>query len=132
MIDIFDIIAFVVFAVLLAAAREVENGIISFLNSQREAQIFAASAKDAALALKLASDNFAAGTIDYTPVFVAEQFLVQQQNANAQAQGDAAVRMITIRIPTRGSAGRRTHPFTSAYRQVSVRISPASAWATRS
>jgi NodT family efflux transporter outer membrane factor (OMF) lipoprotein len=80
----------------LAAAQEVENGIISFLNSQREAQHLAASVKDSALALKLATDNFQAGTIDYTPVFVAEQFLVQQQNAYAQAQGDIALGLIQV------------------------------------
>jgi NodT family efflux transporter outer membrane factor (OMF) lipoprotein len=80
----------------LAAAQEVENGIVSFLNSQREVQSLATSAKDAALALKLASDNFEAGTIDYTPVFVAEQFLVQQQNAYAQAQGDVALGLIQV------------------------------------
>jgi NodT family efflux transporter outer membrane factor (OMF) lipoprotein len=80
----------------LAAAQEVEKGIISFLSSQREAQSLAGSVKDAALALKLVSDNFAAGTIDYTPVFVAEQFLVQQQNAYAQAQGDTALGLIAV------------------------------------
>jgi multidrug resistance efflux pump len=80
----------------LTAAQEVENGIISFLNSQREARSLAASVKDAALALKLASDNFTAGTIDYTPVFVAEQFLVQQQIVCAQAQGDIALGLIQV------------------------------------
>jgi len=80
----------------LAAAQEVENGIVSFLNSQREVRSLAASVKDAALALKLATDNFKAGTIDYTPVFVGEQFLVQQQNAYAQAQGDIALGLIQV------------------------------------
>jgi NodT family efflux transporter outer membrane factor (OMF) lipoprotein len=80
----------------LGAAQEVEDGIVSYLNSQREAERLAASVKDAALALKLASDNFAAGTIDYTPVFVAEQFLVQQQNAYALAQGDIALGLIQV------------------------------------
>jgi NodT family efflux transporter outer membrane factor (OMF) lipoprotein len=78
----------------LAAAQEVENGIISFLNSHRTVISLADSVKEAALTLKLASDNFAAGTIDYTPVFIAEQFLVQQQNAYAQAQGDIALGLI--------------------------------------
>jgi outer membrane protein TolC len=80
----------------LTAAQEVENGIISFLHSQQEATALAASVKDAALALKLATDNFAAGTIDYTPVFVAEQFLVQQQNAYALAQGNIALGLIQV------------------------------------
>jgi NodT family efflux transporter outer membrane factor (OMF) lipoprotein len=80
----------------LAAAQEVENGIVSFLNSQREAARFADSVKDAALAVRLASANFEAGTIDYTAVFVAQQFLVQQQNAYAQAQGDIALGLIQV------------------------------------
>jgi NodT family efflux transporter outer membrane factor (OMF) lipoprotein len=80
----------------LAAAQEVENGIIAFLNHQREARSLAASVKDAALALKLATDNFRAGTIDYTPVFVAQQFLVEQQNAYALAQGDIALGLIAV------------------------------------
>jgi NodT family efflux transporter outer membrane factor (OMF) lipoprotein len=80
----------------LSAAQEVENGIISFLNSQRETTSLAASVEAAKLTLKLATDNFVAGTIDYTPVFVAEQFLVQQQNAYAQAQGDIALGLIQV------------------------------------
>jgi len=71
----------------VTATQEIENGIVSFLNGQRTTASLAASARDAARTLKLASANFEAGTIDYTPVFVAEQFLVQQQNAYAQAQG---------------------------------------------
>jgi outer membrane protein TolC len=80
----------------LAAAQEVENGIVSFLNSQLQARSLADSVRDAALALKLASANFEAGTIDYTPVFVAEQFLVQQQNLYAQAHGDIALGLIQV------------------------------------
>jgi NodT family efflux transporter outer membrane factor (OMF) lipoprotein len=80
----------------LAASQEVENGIVSFLNSQRSASSLAESVKNAALALKLASASFEAGTIDYTPVFVAEQFLVQQQNAYAQAQGDIDLGLIQV------------------------------------
>jgi NodT family efflux transporter outer membrane factor (OMF) lipoprotein len=103
----------------LAAAQEVENGIVSFLNSQREVRSFAASVKDARLTLKLASDNFEAGTIDYTPVFVAEQFLVQQQNAYAQAQGDIALGLIQVyralgggwelRLAEQAAAGEGSH-----------------------
>jgi NodT family efflux transporter outer membrane factor (OMF) lipoprotein len=80
----------------LSAAGEVENGIISFLNSQREAASFAASVKDAALAVRLATARFKAGQADYTPVFVAQQFLVQQQNEYAQAQGDIALGLIMV------------------------------------
>jgi outer membrane protein TolC len=80
----------------LGAAQEAENGIISFLNARRQAEYLDASVKDARRAEVVASENFTAGTIDYTPVFVAEQFLVQQQNAYAQAQGDIALGLIQV------------------------------------
>jgi outer membrane protein TolC len=74
----------------------VENGIIMFVNAREEAAHLAASVKAAERSVKLASDNFIAGTIDYTPVFVAEQFLAQQQNLYAQAQGDIALGLILV------------------------------------
>jgi NodT family efflux transporter outer membrane factor (OMF) lipoprotein len=80
----------------LSAAQETENGIISFLNAARQAEYLKASVKNAQRAEVITSENFTAGTIDYTPVFVAEQFLVQQQNAFAQAQGDIALGLIQV------------------------------------
>jgi NodT family efflux transporter outer membrane factor (OMF) lipoprotein len=80
----------------LGAAQEAENGIISFLNAARQAGYLKASVKDAQRTEVITSQNFTAGTIDYTPVFVAEQFLVQQQNAFAQAQGDIALGLIRV------------------------------------
>jgi NodT family efflux transporter outer membrane factor (OMF) lipoprotein len=79
----------------LSAAREVENGITSFLNARRETEHLALSVKAAERAVSLANAMFKAGTIDYTPVFVAEQFLVTQQNLYAQAQGDIALGLIS-------------------------------------
>jgi len=80
----------------LAAAQEVENGIIFFLNSQREASSQAVSVQQAELAYKIVMEKFSAGSIDYTPVFIAEQFLVQQQNLYAQAQGNIALGLIQV------------------------------------
>jgi outer membrane protein TolC len=80
----------------LAAAGEVENGIITFLNARREAEHLAASVLAAQRAVSLANGQFTAGATDYTPVFVAEQFLVEQQNAYAQAQGDIALGLIAV------------------------------------
>jgi outer membrane protein TolC len=44
----------------------------------------------------IALADFNAGAIDFTPVFVAEQFLVQQQNQHSQAQGDIALGLISV------------------------------------
>jgi NodT family efflux transporter outer membrane factor (OMF) lipoprotein len=80
----------------LTAAQEVENGIVTFWRARQEAEHLALSVRAAERAVKLANDRFEAGVIDYTPVFVAEQFLVQQQNAYAQAQGDIALGLIAV------------------------------------
>jgi outer membrane protein TolC len=80
----------------LSAAQEVENGIISFLNSRRELEHLAVSVKAAERAVTLTNAQFAAGLIDYTPVFIAEQFLAQQQNVYAQAEGDIALGLISV------------------------------------
>ena len=80
----------------LTAGQEVENGIIQYLNAREEAEHLDGSVKDARRALELATANFNAGTIDYTPVFVAEQFLSQQETLDAQAWGDVDLGLIAV------------------------------------
>ncbi len=80
----------------LTAAQEVESGIITFLNARREAEALAASVRAAERTLKLTSAQFAAGAIDFTPVFVAQQFLAQDQIQYAQAVGDIALGLINV------------------------------------
>jgi NodT family efflux transporter outer membrane factor (OMF) lipoprotein len=79
----------------LLAAQEVEGGLVTFLNARRETDKLAGSVKAAERAVKLTSEQLNAGAIDFTPVFVASQFLAQQQNNYAQAQGDIALGLIT-------------------------------------
>jgi NodT family efflux transporter outer membrane factor (OMF) lipoprotein len=80
----------------LTAAQEVENGLITFLNARREAEHLAASVTAAGRAVKITSDQLNAGVIDFTPVFVASQFLAQDQNAYAQARGDIALGLVAV------------------------------------
>ena len=80
----------------LSAAGEVENGLITYLNAQREAASLRASVRDARRAVVIAGENFEAGRIDFTPVFVAEQFLAQQENLLAQAEGDVDQGLIAV------------------------------------
>lgn len=80
----------------LTAAQEVEAGIVSFLNTRREAEKLAGSVKAAERAVALTSAQLDAGAIDFTPVFVAAQFLAQDQISYAQAQGDIALGLIAV------------------------------------
>jgi NodT family efflux transporter outer membrane factor (OMF) lipoprotein len=80
----------------LSAGQEVENGIDSFLRSQEQVKYLTASVEYAEQAVKIAVEDFDAGLSNFTAVFVAEQFLVQQRNALAQAQGDVALSLINV------------------------------------
>src|SRR5262249_29389426 len=59
----------------LTAAQEAENGMVTFLRSRQQAQYLADSVKETRRALELAIADFRGGATDYTPVFVAQQFL---------------------------------------------------------
>src|SRR5204863_4604041 len=52
----------------LTAAQDVENGLVTFLRAQQRAQFQAASVEDAEDAVKIALDQYQAGTIDFTRV----------------------------------------------------------------
>jgi len=79
----------------LAAAQEVENGIISYLTARQQTEYLAASVTAAKKAVQLVVAQYKGGLTDYTPVFVAEQFLAQQQVLLAQAQANIALGLIS-------------------------------------
>jgi NodT family efflux transporter outer membrane factor (OMF) lipoprotein len=79
----------------LAATQEAENGIVNYLNSQQQAQFLAVSVQEARRAVELAVADFRGGVSDYTPVFVAQQFLTQRQNDLALAQGNISLGLIS-------------------------------------
>jgi outer membrane protein TolC len=80
----------------LVAAQEVDDGIAAFLQSREQAEYLAQSVDDASRAVEMALTNFQAGSIDYTPVFIAQQFLSERQNDMARAQGNIALGLISV------------------------------------
>jgi outer membrane protein TolC len=80
----------------LSAAQEVENGIITFLNSRNEFVKLEGSVEMAKRAVVITTEQLDSGLIDFTPVFVASQFLAQDQIQLAQAQGDIALGLIGV------------------------------------
>jgi len=80
----------------LSAAREVENGIITYLNSRKEVESLQGSVTAARRAVDIGIARFESGAGDFTTVFVAQQFLVGQQNFLAQAEGDIALGLIGV------------------------------------
>jgi NodT family efflux transporter outer membrane factor (OMF) lipoprotein len=80
----------------LSAAQEVENGLVTFLQAQERVKYQAASAEDAAKAVKLALIQYKAGTVDFTRVTQLELNLVPLQDTLAQAQGEIATGLIQV------------------------------------
>jgi len=83
----------------LTAHEETENGLVTFLRSQRQAKILQHSVHDAQEALDLAIPLYLAGTgaaVDINRLVVLETTLVQQQDAEALSRGQIALGLIQL------------------------------------
>ncbi|MBL9162013.1 MAG: efflux transporter outer membrane subunit [Planctomycetaceae bacterium] len=80
----------------LDANREAEDAIIRFLQSQEQVRILETGAAAAAESRDLVNELYQGGQADFGRVFVAELFLVQQQDALAVAQGTVARSLVEI------------------------------------
>jgi NodT family efflux transporter outer membrane factor (OMF) lipoprotein len=80
----------------LSAAEEVENGMIMFLKAKEEVNYLADSVVEAKKALRIGTEEYKAGKVDFNRVAVLAQNLVQQDNLLAQARGDEALGLIQV------------------------------------
>ena len=80
----------------LDANREAEDAIVRFLQSQAQVRILETGAAAAAESRDLVNELYQGGQADFGRVFVAELFLVQQQDALAVAQGTVARSLVEI------------------------------------
>jgi NodT family efflux transporter outer membrane factor (OMF) lipoprotein len=80
----------------LAAAQEVENGIITYLGALNEARHLSASLKWTRKAVQLALQDFRNGKVSFNPFFTTEQFLVQEQLRLAAVEGNIALGVIAV------------------------------------
>src|SRR5262249_6707321 len=76
--------------VVLNAAQEAENGLVTFLQSQEQAKLQVESTDAANKAVEIALAQYRGGQVDFNRVAVLELQLVQQQNLLAQARGQIA------------------------------------------
>ncbi len=80
----------------LNASREVENGLVTFLRAQERTRFQNESVDEAQEAVKLVTDQYRVGTVDFTRVTQLQQNLVLQQDTLAQAQGEIAQGLIQV------------------------------------
>jgi outer membrane protein TolC len=80
----------------LNAGREVEDSIVAFLRSQEQARHLDASVVAAARTMDITNEQYNQGAIDFTPVFIFQETLTEQQDEFAVAQGDIALALIDV------------------------------------
>ena len=80
----------------LSASQDVENGLVTFLESQEQVKYLSESVAAADRAVTVALAQYRGGTVDFNRVALVEQNLVLQQNLLAQAQGSIALGLIQV------------------------------------
>jgi NodT family efflux transporter outer membrane factor (OMF) lipoprotein len=78
----------------LNAAREAEDGIIAFLQSQEQVIRLAASVEAANRTVEITAEQYRQGAVDFTPLFLFQDTLTQQQDQLAAARGNIALSLI--------------------------------------
>jgi outer membrane protein TolC len=82
--------------IVLQAQKEVENGLVSFLNAQEQVISFGEAADAAKKSLDLAMIQYTEGMTDFTTVLTAQQNLLRYQNNLADSQGAVPQGLIAI------------------------------------
>jgi outer membrane protein TolC len=80
----------------LRAGREAEDAAVSFLKEQERAQSLTASTAAAARTVEITYDQYRQGAIDFTPVFLFEERLAEQQDQLAASQGQIALNLVDL------------------------------------
>jgi NodT family efflux transporter outer membrane factor (OMF) lipoprotein len=80
----------------LVAGQEAEDAIVAFLRSQEQAEHLGASVESAVRTVEITNEQYNQGAIDFTPVFVFQENLTQQQDQFAVAQGNIALSLVEI------------------------------------
>ena len=80
----------------LKAQQEVEDAMIAFLKAQERAEFLAQSAAAARSALDLAVLQYREGTKDFTPVLIAQQTLLTEQDNLASTLGQISTNLVAV------------------------------------
>jgi NodT family efflux transporter outer membrane factor (OMF) lipoprotein len=80
----------------LRAGREAEDAAVSFLKAQERARFLNNSVAAASRTVEITYDQFSQGVIDFTPVFLFEETLADQEDQLAIAQGQIALSLVDL------------------------------------
>jgi outer membrane protein TolC len=121
-------------ATVVRANADVENGLATFLRSQEQTKLLAASVKDYQDALTIVLAQEKAGAVDYSRYATIATSLVQQQDLLAQAQGQIVQGLVQvyralgggweIRCPGHGAAPAVTPVVSSGLKMLEEVLAP--------
>ncbi len=94
----------------LRANAEAENALVRFLKSQQQVLALAESAENARQSVELVLSQYREGTVDFDRVFNTQQFLTQQQDQLAVAEGAVAQNLIQLYTALGGGWQIRFNP----------------------
>ncbi len=80
----------------LTAGREAEDAMVVFLRSQEQTRYLNDSVTAAARTVDITREQYTQGEVDFTPVFLFESILTQQQDQLAASQGEIALGLIAV------------------------------------
>jgi outer membrane protein TolC len=80
----------------LDAGREAEDAIVVFLRSQEQAIHLGASVVAAARTVEITNEQYNQGAVDFTPLYLFQEQLTDQQDQLAVSQGDIALGLIAV------------------------------------
>jgi outer membrane protein TolC len=80
----------------LHANEEVEDGLVGFLNAQKEVRSYLASVEADRSAVARGLDMYKGGQLDFNTLTTLEQNLAQHQDSLARSQGDIALGLIEV------------------------------------
>jgi NodT family efflux transporter outer membrane factor (OMF) lipoprotein len=80
----------------LHANEEVEDGLVGFLNAQKEVRSYAASVEADRSAVARGLDMYKRGQLDFNTLTTLEQNLAQHQDSLARSRGDIALGLIDV------------------------------------
>jgi outer membrane protein TolC len=91
---LFQGLAFAYQNTVLQAGKEVEDGIVAYLNAQEQTRNLEGSVNAADRTVQISFDQYRYGAVDFTPVVLFESTLASQQDDLAVARGSIALNLI--------------------------------------
>lgn len=110
----FEQLAFAYQEAVLRAGREAEDAIVSYVKGHEEVDRLTASVAAANRTYEITFDQYRLGAVDFTPVFLFQSTLTDQQDQLAAARGNVAISLVNLYRALGGGWEMRLNRPTSA------------------